>query len=71
MLVLGGAILGVSYLFMYESFSLGKVSTATAIVRANFLVTTLLARIVFKEKLSRLGVAGFLMVVLGVALFVL
>lgn len=71
MLVLGGAILGVSYLFMYESFSLGKVSTATAIVRANFLVTTLLARIVFKEKLSRLGVVGFLMVVLGVALFVL
>ena len=70
-LIIGGVILGVSYLLMYEAFSLGKVSAVTAIVRANFLITTMLAQMIFKEKLSKKGTAGFILVLFGVALFVL
>lgn len=70
MLLAGGVILGISYLLMYEAFSIGKASTVTAIVRTNFLVTTLLAGIVFREHLSRRGAAGFITVCVGVALFV-
>lgn len=70
-LIIGGVILGVSYLLMYEAFSLGKVSAVTAIVRANFLITTMLAQMIFKEKLSKKGMSGFILVLFGVALFVL
>ena len=70
MLAAGGVILGVSYLLMYKAYSMGKASTVTAIVRANLLVTTLLAGIVFHERLSKKGVAGFIAVCAGVALFV-
>lgn len=52
-LIIGGVILGVSYLLMYEAFSLGKVSAVTAIVRANFLITTMLAQMIFKENCRR------------------
>lgn len=71
MLVVGGVILGVSYLLMYKAYSMGKASTVTAIVRANFLVTTLLAGIVFHEHLSKKGVAGFIAVCAGVFLFLI
>lgn len=70
MLVAGGVILGASYLLMYKAYSMGKASTVAAIVRANFLVTTLLAGIVFHEHLSPKGVAGFIAVCAGVTLFV-
>ena len=71
MLVVGGVILGVSYLLMYKAYSMGKASIVTAIVRANFLVTTLLAGIVFHEHLSKKGVAGFIAVCAGVFLFLI
>lgn len=71
MLAAGGVILGVSYLLMYKAYSMGKASTVTAIVRANFLVTTLLAGIVFHEHLSKKGVAGFIAVCAGVFLFLI
>lgn len=71
MLVAGGVILGVSYLLMYKAYSMGKASTVTAIVRANFLVTTLLAGIVFHEHPSQKGVAGFIAVCAGVFLFLI
>lgn len=69
MLLLGGVILGASYLLMYKAFSIGTASAVTAIVRSNFLVTTVLARIFFKEKLSRRGILGFITVCIGVGLF--
>lgn len=71
MLMAGGVILGISYLLMYEAYSLGKASTVTAIVRANFLVTTFLAGIIFHEHLSQKGMAGFAAVCVGVAFFVI
>lgn len=69
MLVVGGAVLGVSYLLMYKALSIGTASAVTAIVRANFLVTTVLAHIFLKERLSRRGVLGFVTVCFGVGLF--
>ena len=69
MLVVGGAVLGVSYLLMYKALSIGTTSAVTAIVRANFLVTTVLAHIFLKERLSRRGVLGFVTVCFGVGLF--
>lgn len=69
MLLLGGVILGASYLLMYKAFSIGSASAVTAVVRSNFLVTTILAAIFFKERLSRRGMLGFITVCLGVGLF--
>ena len=69
LLFLGGAIMGLAYLCMYQALATGMASVVTAISRASFLVSTLLARIVFKERLSRKGVIGFCVVCLGVILF--
>ena len=61
--------MGLAYLCMYQALATGMASAVTAISRASFLVSTLLARIVFKERLSRKGVIGFCVVCLGVILF--
>ena len=70
MLILGGIILGLSYLMMYRAIYLGPASIVTAIVRSNFLVTTILAVFVFGEKLSLRELGGFLLVCFGVILFI-
>lgn len=69
LLFTGGITMGMGYLCLYQALATGTASAVTAISRASFLVSTLLARIVFKERLSRKGVAGFFIVCLGVILF--
>lgn len=69
LLFLSGAIMGLAYLCMYQALVTGTASAVTAITRAGFLISTLLARIVFQERLSRKGVIGFCVVCLGASLF--
>jgi transporter family protein len=69
MLVLGGAVLGISYLLMYRAIYLGIAAVVTPIVKANILVTTILAYLFLGERLSKRGWTGFAIVCAGVALF--
>jgi transporter family protein len=70
-LVSGGAVLGISFLLMYRAFYLGNAASVTPIVKANFLVSTALACIFLKERLSKRGWTGFAIVCLGIAAFAL
>ncbi|MCF0138455.1 MAG: EamA family transporter [Oscillospiraceae bacterium] len=68
-LILGGCILGVSYLLMYSAIYSGIAAVVTPIVKSNIIVTTVLANIFLDERLSRRGWAGFAIVCAGLVFF--
>lgn len=70
-LLTGGAILGISYILMYQAIADGIAAIVTPIVRSGFLVSTLLACIWLKERLTARGWIGFFVVFAGVLLFLL
>ena len=70
-LILGGAMVGISYIFMYRAIHDGINAVVTPIVKSNFLISTIAARILLKEKLGLRGILGFTAVFGGVLMFLL
>lgn len=68
-LLLSGVLIGASYLLMYRALILGSAAAVTTIVKGSIIVTTILARIFYGEKLSKKGLIGFCMVFTGIICF--
>lgn len=68
-LALSGVLLGVSYLLMYRALVLGSAAAVTTIVKGSIIVTTILARIFYGEKLQPKGLLGLIMVLFGIICF--
>ena len=70
-LLSGGAMIGISYLFMFRAIYLGNAAVVTVFVKASFLVSSVLACLFLHERLSKKGWAGFAAVCLGTGMFIL
>lgn len=70
-LVIGGAMVGISYIFMYQAIHDGINSVVTPIVKTNFLISTVAARVFLHEKIGKKGVLGFVAVSIGVLMFLI
>lgn len=68
-LLLGGAMVGISYIFMYRAIYDGINAVVTPIVKTNFLISTAAAFLFLHEKFSKRDAVGFLAVAIGVLLF--
>lgn len=68
-LILGGVMIGISYLLMYRALAIGNAAAVTTIVKGSIIVTTILSRIFYREKLGKKGLAGFCMVLAGIVCF--
>lgn len=67
-LVLSGLATGLSWLFFYRALQDGPASVVLPIDKLSILVTVLLSRLVFKERLSRRAGLGLVLVVAGTLL---
>lgn len=70
-LLMGGAMVGISYIFMYQAIHYGINSIVTPIVKTNFLISTVAACIFLHEKIGKKGIVGFFTVFVGVLLFLI
>ena len=70
-LLIGGAMVGISYIFMYQAIHDGINSVVTPIVKTNFLISTVAARVFLHEKIGKKGVLGFVAVSIGVLMFLI
>lgn len=70
-LLIGGAMVGISYIFMYQAIHDGINSVVTPIVKTNFLISTVAARVFLHEKIGKKGVLGFIAVSIGVLMFLI
>ena len=70
-LLIGGAMVGISYIFMYQAIHDGINSVVTPIVKTNFLISTVAARVFLHEKVGKKGVLGFVAVSIGVLMFLI
>ena len=70
-LLIGGAMGGISYIFMYQAIHDGINSVVTPIVKTNFLISTVAARVFLHEKIGKKGVLGFVAVSIGVLMFLI
>ena len=52
-LLIGGAMVGISYIFMYQAIHDGINSVVTPIVKTNFLISTVAARVFLHEKIGK------------------
>lgn len=64
-IVLSGFSTGASWLCYYRAIQIGKVSVVAPIDKLSILVTVAFSYIVFKEKLSKKGVLGLLLLIFG------
>ena len=70
-LLIGGAMVGISYIFMYQAIHDGINSVVTPIVKTNFLISTVAASVFLHEKIGKKGVLGFVAVSIGVLMFLI
>lgn len=70
-LLIGGAMVGISYIFMYQAIHDGINSVVTPIVKTNFLISTVAARVFLHEKIGKKGVLGFVAVSIGILMFLI
>lgn len=70
-LLIGGAMVGISYIFMYQAIHDGINSVVTPIVKTNFLISTVAARVFLHEKIGKKGALGFVAVSIGVLMFLI
>lgn len=70
-LLIGGAMVGISYIFMYQAIHDGINSVVTPIVKTNFLISTVAAHVFLHEKIGKKGVLGFVAVSIGVLMFLI
>ena len=66
-LTASGLATGASWLLYYYAIAEGQVSVVVQIDKLSILVSVLFARLAFKERLSRRGIAGLALIVLGTA----
>ena len=66
-LAASGLATGASWLLYYYAIAEGQVSVVVQVDKLSILVSVLFARLAFKEKLSRRGLAGLALIVLGTA----
>lgn len=66
-LAASGLATGASWLLYYYAIAEGQVSVVVQIDKLSILVSVLFARFAFKEKLSRRGIMGLALIVLGTA----
>ena len=66
-LTASGLATGASWLLYYYAIAEGQVSVVVQVDKLSILVSVLFARLAFKEKLSRRGIAGLALIVLGTA----
>src|SRR5262245_46808998 len=64
-LVISGAAMGASWVFLFEAYKQTGVSTATLAYYCGPVIVMILSPILFKEKLTAVKLIGFLAVVLG------
>ena len=70
-LLMGGVMIGISYIFMYQAIHDGINAVVAPIVKMNFLISTAAACIFLHEKISKAGIVGFAAVFGGVMMFLL
>lgn len=66
-LAASGIATGASWLLYYYAIAAGQVSVVVQIDKLSIVVSVLFARLAFNEKLSRRGIVGLLLIVLGTA----
>ena len=66
-LAASGLATGASWLLYYYAIAEGQVSVVVQVDKLSILVSVLFARLAFKEKLSRRGLVGLVLIVLGTA----
>ena len=70
-LVLSGLATGASWLCYFKALQMGRTSVVVPIDKLSILISIAFSRIVFKERLSRPGAAGLLLIVIGTMLLLL
>lgn len=66
-LVASGLATGASWLLYYYAITAGQVSVVVQVDKLSILISVIFARLAFKERLSRRGLAGLILIVLGTA----
>lgn len=70
-IALSGLATGASWLFYFKALQMGRASVVVPIDKLSILISIAFSRIVFKERLSRPGAAGLLLIVIGTMLLLL
>ena len=66
-LAASGLATGASWLLYYYAIAAGQASVVVQVDKLSILVSVLFARLAFQEKLSRRGIAGLVLIVMGTA----
>lgn len=66
-LAASGIATGASWLLYYYAIAAGQVSVVVQIDKLSIFVSVLFARLAFNEKLSRRGIVGLVLIILGIA----
>lgn len=67
-IVLSGAAMGTSWMFLYEAYQQIGISCASLLYYCGPVIVMVLSPILFKERLTRLKLTGFLIVLAGIVL---
>lgn len=70
-IALSGLATGASWLCYFKALQMGRASVVVPIDKLSILISIAFSRIVFKERLSRHGAAGLLLIVIGTMLLLL
>lgn len=70
-IALSGLATGASWLCYFKALQMGRASVVVPIDKLSILISIAFSRIVFKERLSRPGAAGLLLIVIGTMLLLL
>lgn len=70
-IALSGLATGASWLCYFKALQMGRTSVVVPIDKLSILISIAFSRIVFKERLSRPGAAGLLLIVIGTMLLLL
>ncbi len=65
-LFVSGTAMGISWMLLYEAYTLVGVSVATLLYYCGPVIVMVLSPIVFKEKMTAIKITGFILVVVGV-----
>ena len=66
-LMLSGLATGASWLLYYYAIAAGQVSVVVQVDKLSIVDSVLFARLAFKERLSRRGIVGLVLIVIGTA----
>ena len=66
-LAASGLATGASWLLYYYAIAAGQVSVVVQVDKLSIMVSVLFARLAFKERLSRRGIVGLILIMIGTA----